>query len=52
MRKDLSTLREQLEESEEESVYAAEAESLLEKINESCNTDYSDLSHAIDFLLE
>jgi len=52
MRKDLSTLSEQRKALEETSVYATEAESLLEKINESCNTDYDDLSEAIDFLLE
>lgn len=37
---------------DEDSVAAAEMEELLEKINDSSNTDYDNLSDAIDWLLE
>lgn len=50
--KNVSSLREELKDAEEESASSAEAEELLDKINASCNTDYDDLGEAIDFLLE
>ena len=37
---------------DEDSAVAAEMEELLERINDSSNTDYDNLSDAIDFLLE
>ncbi len=49
---EVATLREQLKESLEEDVCAVEMEELLEKINDSSNTDYDNLSDAIDYLLE
>lgn len=36
----------------EDSAAAAEMEEILERINDSSNTDYDNLSDAVDFLLE
>jgi hypothetical protein len=45
-------LREQIDESDDENIYEVEMEELLERINDSSNTDYNNLSDAIDWLLE
>ena len=52
LRNDGTALRKQLVESEGDDICAVEMEELLEKINDSCNTDYDSLSDAIDYLLE
>jgi chromosome segregation ATPase len=52
LKKEKATLGEQLEASEGENIYVVEMEELLERINDSSNTDYNNLSDAIDYLLE
>jgi predicted nucleic acid-binding Zn-ribbon protein len=52
VKRENTALREKLEQVDDEDVYLAEMEELLARINDSSNTDYDNLSDAIDWLLE